>query len=256
MTPSELAGAVKDPVARLGGGWMASSQARQAGKDAGLRGWQFYFLGRGGVLGDVHPDVVTAGLAFFPPDGVRDGWTAARAVMTPDEGVRRFLAVCHDWGRTHLAAASDLDRLAPLLERVATSADGAGLPLFAGWRATMPLLPDDLPARIAHLSHVLREHRGGCHIAAVRASGLSPLEAVLAGGGAGNATFFGWPEPYADDSALAERRAAAESLTDEMAGVAWVGALDDREQADVVALLAAASQVAFDSMTAPTPPNG
>jgi hypothetical protein len=250
VTPVELAAALKDPIARLGGGFMLSAEAKAAGKEAGLRGWQFYFIGRGGVLGDVHPDVVAAGLAFFPIESVREGWTAARAVLTPDEGVRRFTAVCHDWGRRHLAEAKDLDRLAPLLERVAADADPAGLSLFAGWRATLPALPDDVPARVAHLCHVLREHRGGCHIAAVHSSGLSPLEAVLSGGGEGNATFFGWAQPFVLPTGLQERRDAAEAVTDQVTGAAWARALTPEEQAEVVALVTAAGQTAFESMTA------
>ena len=250
MTPAELAASVKDPIARVGGGFMLSAQAKQAGKEAGLRGWQFYFIGRGGVLGDVDAEVVSAALGFFPPEGVRTGWEAARAVLTPAEGVRRFVAVNHEWGRTHLSAASELDVLAPLLEQVARGVDSAGRSLFAGWRTTLSMLPADPPARVAHLCHVLREHRGACHLAAVLASGLTPLESVLIGGGAGNATFFGWPEPYADVAALAGRRERAEALTDEIVGVAWAGVLSDAEAAEAARLLGHVGQVAFDSMVA------
>jgi hypothetical protein len=240
-----LAGAVKDHVSRLGGAFMLGPEARAAGKEAGLRGWQFYFLGRGGPLGGVPADVVTASFGFFPPSTVAAGWDAARATYSAAEGALRFTAVCHAWGRSHLADAPDLERLATLLHRVVTAADGAGLPLFAAWRATLDRHADvDLPARVAHLAHVAREHRGGCHLAAVLASGLTPLESVLTAGGPGNAQFFSWPEPYDDVSALVERRAAAESLTDEITGRAWVAALDERERAEVVELLAAARAAA------------
>lgn len=60
---------------------------------------------------------------------------------------------------------------------------------------------------------------------AVRAAGLSPLEAVLAGaGGAGNATFFGWPEPYPEVSErVRSARAEAERLTSELVAPAYAG---------------------------------
>lgn len=250
MTPAELAAAVKDPIARLGGGFMLSSQAKQAGKDAGLRGWQFYFIGRGGVLGDVDPDVVGSAMAYWPRDVVREGWNAARAVLTPEEGVRRFTAVNHGWGREHLADAPGLDRLAPLLERVARDADSAGLALFAGWRATLGTLPDDLPARVSHLCHVLRELRGGLHLAAVLAAGLTPLEAVLAGGGEGNATFFGWSQPFILPTGLVDRRVAAEAVTDDVAGAVWARSLSPAEQAEVTGLVTTAAQAALESMSA------
>ena len=62
------------------------------------------------------------------------------------------------------------------------------MPLFAAWRA-MPA-PDDAPgARAAVFLHLLREHFGGAQLLATRASGLSPLEAILcrAGGRGGRA---------------------------------------------------------------------
>ncbi len=111
---------------------------------------------------------------------------------------------------------------------MAQRAEPAGLPLFAGWRA-FPL-PDDAPARATQLLHVLREHRGGAHVMAVRAVGLSPLEAVLAGKqGAPNAKFFGWPEPYPEiDERLTSLRIEAERLTTEMVAPAYAGLTEAR----------------------------
>ena len=75
----------------------------------------------------------------------------------------------------------------------------------------------------AQLLHVLREHRGGAHLSAVRLAGVSPIEAIVGGaGGPGNAAFFGWPEPYpVVDEDLVARRARAEELTDELVAPAY-----------------------------------
>ena len=179
LTARETAVAAKGPVGNLGGNWMTTPAEEAATLAAGMQGWQLYFLGRHGVLGDVDADVITAAAFFFPPDVVRRDWEAARALMTPDEAVRRYVALCHEWGRERLSGFDDAHRLAELARQVADSADVAGLPLFAGWRAAA--VPADTPARCAHLMHVLREHRGDGHVALLVGAGLDGCEAnVLA----------------------------------------------------------------------------
>ncbi len=244
MTPEEAAAAVKDDIGRLGGGFMLSEQAKVAGTSAGIGRWAMYMIGRGGVLGDVDPDVVTAAYYFLPASSVHKGWGKGRAALTPAGAVSLFTGACHEWGRRHLAAVKDAERLAELLERVAAAADVAGLPLFAGWRAVP--LADDPPARLAQLCHVLREFRGGIHGLCCIASGLTPLEAVLTGGGPGNATFFAWPEPYPDVTGLMSRRAEVDALTNLRAAAPW-SALEKAERAECVDLLSAASQLATSS---------
>lgn len=251
MGARETAAAVKDGVGTLGGGFMLSRHARAVAEELGIHPWALYHLGRGSVLGDVEPSVVAAAFGFLPVEAVARGWTKGRAVMTPAEAADRYSRICQDWGRARLAAAEGkplddvrgggLDRLAELLERVVAAGDPAGRPLFAGW-AAVPR-PDDAPARVTLLCHVLREHRGAGHLMAVLAEGLTPLEAVLTGGGPDAARFFAWPEPYPDVAHLAERRTAAEERTNDLAAQPW-GALSDDEQTEVAALLAAATEVA------------
>jgi len=126
---------------------------------------------------------------------------------------------------------------------VVTAGETAGFPLYAAWRAQP--LPDDPPARAAQLLHVLREHRGSAHVAAVRVAGLRPVEAVVASpGGAREAWFFGWSEDETSlvvDADLTARRDGAEDLTDALAAPAY-GALTSADVAELVALLAAAEE--------------
>jgi len=241
VTPEDTARAVKHDIGRLGGGFMLSEQAKAASVSAGIGAWAMYMLGRGGVLGDVNPDVVTAAFYFFPPSSVHKGWSKGRAVITPAGATSLFTGACHEWGRQNLADVKDAERLNDLLARVAAAANPAGVPLFAGWRA-VPLAVDP-PARLAQLSHVLREYRGGVHGLCCVASGLSPLEAVLTGGGEGSARFFGWPEPYADVTHLVELRDQVETLTDQRAAAPW-DALDETEREECVSLISAACEVA------------
>ena len=149
MTPDPAsratAMAAKAAIGDLGGNWMTGPEEEAATAAAGLDGWQLYFLGRHGVLGDVDPDVVTAAAFFFPADVVRSEWLAARQAMTPTAALERYLALCHDWGRARLSGFADVARLADLAQRVVDDADVAGLPLFAGWRA-LPV-PADPPVQ-------------------------------------------------------------------------------------------------------------
>lgn len=236
--------AAKAPIGDLGGAWMVGEAEERATSDAGLAGWQLYFLARHGVLGDVDADVVTAVACFFPAGVVRENWEAARATLTPEQAVERYLALLRGWGRQRLTGFDGVDRLCALAQKLVDGADVTGLPLFAGWRAVP--LPDDAPARCVQLMHVLREHRGSCHAVAVVASRLPPLTAILANvGGEANARDYGWQPPFPDvtdaDRAL---RARAEGLTDDLATPAYA-ALDQGEREELLALLTAAHARAF-----------
>ena len=79
------------------------------------------------------------------------------------------------------------------------------------------------------------------HAVAVRAHGMRPLDAILAGeGGPGNAAFFGWPPPYPDVTHLAAARTAVEDLTNALAEPAFAP-LDDAERTELRTLLTEAT---------------
>ena len=237
----EVSEAVRGAVVGAGGGFMISPEAKAAGKAGGYRGWAFYMGGRVGVLGPAPAPVAVAALGFFEPEMVRASWESVQAVRPLAETQQRYVEVCRAWGRNRYSGLHGVELLADLLSAVVARAEPAGLPLFAGWRA-LPL-PDDAAARVAQLMQVLREHRGGCHLIAVRAAGLSPLEAVLAGDqGAPNAAFFGWPEPYPEvDERLRSLRAVAERITTELVAPAYAG-LAGPEAGDLRRLVAAAER--------------
>jgi hypothetical protein len=229
----EIAAAVAEPIGRLGGAFMISREAKAYSTEVGLTGWAPYFRGRCGVLGDVDVDVVASAGA---------GLSAATAAA-------RYAVVAHDFGRRKLADFAESARLADLLQLVVDGGDVVGAPLFAGWRA-MPL-PEDDRARVIQLAHVVRELRGGLHVVAVLASGLSPLEAVVSGGstnlrdGEPNAEYFGWPRPYPEvTEEVRRRRADAERLTDDLMAPAFA-ALDKAEADELVALLEKAERAVF-----------
>jgi hypothetical protein len=236
VTPEQAAAAAKRAILKVGGAFGHDPRTMRKARQLGLTGWAFYVAGRGGALGDVRSDTVAAALGFIAPEAVRDGWEAARKVAAPMEIAGHNLGECCRWGREYLGDFFGLERMVELAERVVVAAEAAGMPLFAAWRA-MPI-PDDAPgARAAVLAHLLREHRGAAHLIAIRASNLTPLEAIIAGPeGEAGATAFGWQPPYPAPEPLIRRRAWAEALTDRIAGEAY-RVLDTKERMELVDLI-------------------
>ncbi|MFM9037814.1 MAG: SCO6745 family protein [Actinomycetota bacterium] len=240
-TPLDAARRLAEPVGRLGGGFMLDPEVLGAGKAAGYpNGFVYYVIGRGGVLGDVAADVVSSAFGFFAPSLVATMWSGG--IEPARAGADRYTEGCQQWGRSRLSGFDGATRLADLLARVIDAADASGLSLFAGWRAQPR--PNDDVARCYQLVHVLRELRGCVHLIAVLATGLTPLEAIIANpnGGAAAAVRFGWngemPVARPDDFARAEE------LTNRLMA-RHLGILDSAELDDLVRLATEANERAF-----------
>lgn len=228
---------VSPAINAIGGKFMLHPDTASLGIANGFENpFAFYFLGRGGVLGDVDADVVASAFGFFGPSMVRTMWGLGSQVMAPRAAARLFTEACHQWGQAHLAGVEGLDRLADLCEKVIESADPTGLTLFAGWRAEP--LPDDAPARAAQVLHVLREHRGSAHLVAVVATGLKPIEAMVVAQGTERPRRFGWEEPLPDPEVHRPTREQAEELTDRLVREAF-SVLDGDERAELRELVSA-----------------
>ncbi len=144
------------------------------GADLGLDMFEFYFLGRGGVLGDVDASVVSAAFGYFNPNVLATVWDAARAKVRPREAGREFFEAAHEFGRERLEGLAELEGFVAASGKVIDAArqQVAGLSLFAA--ASAEPVPDDLPAAAMHHLVVLRELRGSAHLLAVVAEGLEP----------------------------------------------------------------------------------
>ncbi len=236
MKALEVAQTLALPTGYLGGRWLASKATYVYGSQLGFPpDRSFYYYGRGSALGDVPPEVVTSSMTFFPSYVVEPMWTKGRAVMEPASALAAFSECCWRWGRDRLSGAAELTRTTNLLAKAIDSADGASLALFAGWREAPR--PADLPALAGHLMQVLREFRGGSHAIAVLASGLTPVEAAVAGdraAGVASPESVGWTEPLPERTdELVTRRLAAEELTNLLVARAFA-ALDDDERTELV----------------------
>ena len=233
MDLGAYAARVAEPIVSGGGAFMLHPETTARGEAFGLDLGGFYGLGRGGVLGDVDADVVISAFAFFEPGLVRAIWDGARAQHSPAEGAAAYADACAAWGRDHLAEVDGLDELATLLDKVSQAASPIGAPLFAGWRA-MPL-PDDAPGRATQLLHVLRELRGGLHLVAVLAAGITPRDALLLHV-PDQAVLFGWSEPLPDPEPHRAALAEADANTNRLVAPAFA-ALDDAERDRLAVIL-------------------
>jgi hypothetical protein len=184
----------------------------------------FYFAGRGGMLGDVGPKVVSSAFGWFEPTMVASLFGAGVAVAGAGAAAQRMAEAHAEWGRKYLGDVKNLDGLAAVTETLVDGLEGSGLPLFAGWRAAPR--SGDSAGLVAQLMQILREWRGGLHLIATTAVGLAPVEAILTNEGAGQARFFGWPEPFADCESIRHKHDEAEALTDQLCVASFSRALD------------------------------
>ena len=234
MTPEEAAEATAGAVGTLSSHFMLDGSTYAKGGEMGFDGMDFYVAGRGGVLGDVDGDVVSAAFVFFEPHTVRQRWESSRPVMSRADAGAAFARCGHEWAREHLPDELDWNRVAELAGEVVVRANPAGAPVFAGWRR-LPV-PDDDKARALHQLNALRELRMGMHGASVIAAGIAPLEALMVRTPY-MAGLFGWDEPHPDPEPARAAWEQAEAATNRAFG-AHLAALDDSARKELVRLLA------------------
>jgi hypothetical protein len=225
--------ALRGLVHVAGGSFLTAPETYARAPTIGLEpNFDYYIAGRFGVLGDAPVDVIAASAAFVAPALLEPAWERCRRIVPPLEVAAHFAGACHEWGRAHFEAGAAATTVVELGSRVTIAASASAAPLFAGWRHQPR--PDDAPAAAALTLHQLRELRMARHVVAITATGLSPLEAIVAGpGGAPNAQMFGWPEPYPEPEPLQPLRDAAEQLTTQLVA-RDLGVLDSTEMAELV----------------------
>jgi hypothetical protein len=220
VTVADQVERVLKPIQQFVRAWMGGPLADRLAVDLGMRSESdLWIVGRAGVLGNGDADVAAAGLAFLGPDHVRDAWESLPEGLSHRQVADAYAALCCRWGSTELSNFDEarMTRLDHLGRRIAEAADASIGAVFAGWRAQPQ--PDDVNGRVALTMHVLREMRGGAHIIAVNACGITPLQAVLASpapaprSGAPWAEHLGWTGPFDDGESYREARAEAERMT-------------------------------------------
>ncbi|PTR32301.1 hypothetical protein C8K36_1011353 [Rhodococcus sp. OK519] len=190
--------AMRDPIVDLGGAFMTSPQLAAEEERLGMWARSLYFRGRSAVLGDPPAAVVASLFGIFPAWLIELMLGEAAPVVAAGDAIRGYTRACGAWGSAELPRSDGTDEATELLYRVVDGADLTALPLVAGWQIQeRPLAPAE---RFAHALMLARELRGGLHFAALRASGLSVPEAVVADPHAGLDKMLrtGWQESDAD----------------------------------------------------------
>ncbi len=232
MTDEELLAAACPIIKDAGWAFYFAPATTARGAELGLDPFQFYALGRGGVLGDVEPAVVSSAFGYFNPSMVAALWNAAKAICPPRVAGAAYMQCSAEHGRSKLSAVEGLASFVVAAEKVLAATSLDALPLFAGVAAEPAAT--DLPGRAMQLVTILREYRGSAHLVAVRAVGLDTKTAHFAKRPA-DIAMFGWSAddaPVIDDAVHAQMD-AAEELTDRLVLPAFA-VLDDADRAALV----------------------
>jgi len=240
MNANELVAATADTLGSVGAQHYFDPTIVAQAKEHGLDGFRMYFLGRGGVLGNVESHVVWSAFGYFNPEIVAKMWNSASEIMAPRDASRAYLRWAGELGDKLFADVPGLEAFNEAAARVLAEADPASLPLYAGHAAETP--PESTAGAALFNAIVLRELRGSVHLLALVASGVDPLVAH-AHRRPDAAQMFGWEELPAvsnTDRALIEE---ADRLTDTLMVQHY--AMLTPEQADALATGATALHAAI-----------
>jgi hypothetical protein len=177
MNSNELSDVTALPIQVVGMSFYFDPLTAARAKELGLNVFQFYGLGRGGVLGDVDLDVVNEAFTFFSPASIARMWGAPVPKADPAATAAAYLQAAYEFAdRTFGAVGVDvLANFARAAHKVVAAVAGGHHLLVDGYRQ-YEVSSDQVHA--AYLGAILmRELRGCVHIDAVREVGLSPLEA-------------------------------------------------------------------------------
>jgi hypothetical protein len=147
-------------------------------KERGMNVFQFYGLGRGGVLGDVDYDVVFDAFTFFSHSAMGMLWTASREKGEPAETAEAHVQAAYAYADATFGAipVDVLKKFSAAVHKVASSVAPGHHALLDGYKQF------DVPANPVHSAYLgailMRELRGCVHIDAVREVGLTPAEAA------------------------------------------------------------------------------
>jgi hypothetical protein len=228
MTPDELMDQVCPKIRDLAWAYYFVQETSDRAQELGLDFLSFYFVGRGGVLGDVEASAARAAFGYFEPNLFETMWNTGRERIGLRDAGRAHFECAAEHGRRKLSGIDGLDALCAAAEQVDDAADDTGLPLYAAFRAEPRV--DDLPGRTMQVLAVLRELRGSAHLLALRAVGLDTLKAHAINR-PGDLAMFGWsPDavpPITDQDR--ELRREAEALTDRIIRPAYA-TLDGQAQ--------------------------
>lgn len=178
MDTSQLSELTADPIQLVGMSFYFSPSTVERAKAIGLNVYQFYGLGRGGVLGDADYDTVFDAFTFFSHPAMGMLWTASREHADPAQSAEAYLDAAYAYADLTFGAIDIdvLDAFARAARKVVNAVPPGRHALFDGY-AKFEVSANALHA--AYLGAILlRELRGGVHIDAVHEVEMTPEEAA------------------------------------------------------------------------------
>jgi hypothetical protein len=230
MDTVELSDVTAEPTQVVGMSFYFDPLTVQRGDEMGLHRFQFYGLGRGGVLGDVDRSVVDDVFTFFHPRVYDFVWDLARDKAEPVPTAQACLEAAYAFADRTFGALDPelLSGYARAAQKVVASVEKGHHKLVDGYRQFA--VPES-PAHAAYLGAILmRELRGCVHIDAVHEVELTPSQACYL---QGLEVFKG--HGYGDEDVpmvtpeLEAKKANAEVLTSSMMADCF-SVLDDDER--------------------------
>ena len=178
MNAEELAGVTAHPIQVLGMSFYFDPPTKVRARELGLNVFEFYGLGRAGVLGNVDSSVVHRAFTFFHPDTIAALWDSPLAKADPVSTAAHYVEAAYAFADRTFGDLdeADLANFAAAAFKVIANVPLGRHLLVDGYRQfTEP----DNPVHAAYLATILlRELRGGAHIDAVHRVGLAPNEAA------------------------------------------------------------------------------
>jgi hypothetical protein len=169
---------LRDVIEPIAANVYFAPEAQSAYQALGLSYLPGYFCSRGGCLGQVPGEVVTAAFGVFNPaivvPAVTEGWQragVADVLAARQRGATAALA------RILGARPERAERATELAARGAAAAAVEGHPIFAGLRSLG--WPGDPLGDLWRAADLLREHRGDSHVCAWVARGVDPVAITL-----------------------------------------------------------------------------
>lgn len=230
MNSLELESTVASPIQTIGMSYYFDPATGEHGSKQGLNVFEFYGVGRGGVLGDVSSSDVQQAFWFFHQSAIDSLWNSAVAKVDPITGAASHIEAAYNFADRVFGEIpeSTLRGFADATRKVVDAVPQGRYALVDGY-AKFPV-----PLEAAHAAYLgtilLRELRGGVHIDTTREFAIEPNEACYVT----NATIFKL-HGYSDSDApevtddLTARMAQAEAMTTQVMA-SYLDVLSDTER--------------------------
>lgn len=240
MQTLEAVDSLAEPIGAIGSWFYFAPQTQARAESLGLNAFEFYALGRGGVIADPTPERVEEVFHFFKPGVIAGLFASASRTVPIGTGVDEHLAAADTFA---LATFGDvpsavLEGLIEATVALAHTLPEGRWPIYDGYR--FHGLPGGTAADAFRCTIWLRELRGGVHTDAVVDSGLTPVEACYLDGNPKSFGLHGFLDddiPAVDDGTRGRRLAAEVDTSTRMASL-LAGLAPEQRAAMVAAAVA------------------